>query len=988
MPRRISIVAIIWLFIITIPNFGQIRNFGVEKLTTNEGLAHNTVECIFKDSEGFVWIGTQYGLNQFNGYSLKTFRKNYNDSTTISGNRISAIVEDAYGNLWIGTSHGLNLFHRDVEKFTRYYEKNEIGKLASDNITTLKNIEGKLWVGTDKGLFLYDEEKDIFIPYLPEREDSTFRNLLIYDVIKTQEGKILISSDNNCIHELNPETKSFSPIYYQRAKGLKRNYRKNMIEDSNGYIWISAYQHGLVKLNITTLESQNYNTRNSNIQTDLLNGRLIIDHDMIWLTTDGRGIGVYNLQTDSFNSFDQLYPLLSEKIDDKFYSVYKDNEGIIWLGSFNNGVTMLNPNSQKFENTCINYELSHFYGQSVLAMYEDTTQTLWIGTDGNGLFALDGKIIKHYIQDVSNTNTINSNRIVSINEDANGNIIAGAYNGGLNVINPNTAEIKTFAPNHPVNSISGPHVWSICKESDTKIWLGFLGEGVNLYNSINQTFIDYGPSTDNFNRVNHGKIHCIMTDSDGDVWFGTEGAGVNILDKETRTMFYSLPAPNVNALQQNEVYSIYQDKSGIIWLATDDGGLYRYSKPDRILTHISLTDVTNNNMVQSIIVGRRHELWLGLNRGLIRLDTDSYTCTYYDIGEGLPGNICNRNSILKLNNGHILIGTTQGVVAFHPDSIKVNQFTPKPYLSGIKLDNTPINIGEKVNNRILLPKHINKTNALELNSKENIFTIEFGAFSYTLSDECHFQYILKGFERDWKTVDASQRFATYTNLAPGAYTFKLKASNNDGIYNNYIKSIDITVLPNFYQSNLFKVILGISLSIILYVVYRIAIYQKLKRQTEKQLIAENRVIQLEKENIEQKLNQQAFSIIQRNKSLLFVKKKLGFIGKRLDEKNRVAVQDLISHIDNELNEERDWKKIEPRLDSVYNNFLTHLQTNFPKLTQTELRLCAYIRMGLTTKEITEIMQKSLKAVENDRYRLRKKLEIPPENSLKSHLLNI
>ena len=988
--NRSALLILSIICISTLNSFARKTNYHQNHLTIDEGLAHNSIECIFKDSEGFVWIGTQYGLNRYDGFEIKTYRKNYSDSNSLSSNRIICISEDKDGHLWIGTNNGLNRYNKSTGEFTRFYSTDNYESIPDDRILTLKNIKGTLWIGTNEGLARFNYEKNNFKRFIPRRSDTSFSSLIIYDIIETKTGEIYIASNNNCLHKLNQSNNKFIPVYYSRDLSLMSNYRKHMVEDQNGNIWISAAYHGLARFNYKTKHSEILTPQNSSLNTVLLNGKLKLSPDnKLWLTSDGFGIIVYDISGNKFNSVQEEIENSNIVLNNKVYSILFDNQNIIWLGSFIDGVTILDPNPQKF--TTLDTKKSNngaLSGNSVLGIFEDSKGNIWVGTDGDGLFKFDttGNLtqFKHKPSDI---NSLSANRIVCINEDNEGNILLGSYTGGFITYNPTSKKFTRYAPGQSERSVSSHHVWTIYRESARKVWLGLLGNGIDLYNPQENTFTNLGPYSSKSISVNNVNINSIMKDKDGDIWFGTEGAGVNYLKSDAQQMSYSLPPPNSDKLNESVVRVIYQDSNGIIWFATGDGGLSRYDKDSGDFKYLPLTG-TKSNVVLSIIEDGNKNLWLGTGNGLIQFNLLTEKFRHYTTNDGLQGNMCNRNSMIRLRNGNILIGTTNGLSLFNPDRLSTNHFTPKAILSKLRIQNKPVHINDTINGRIVLSKHLSATEDLTLKPKDKTFSIEFAAINHTLPQLGKFKYKLVGFEDDWNISNVDRRYATYTNLDPGKYTFKVIASNSDGIWSDYEKSINITVLPTFWRTVWFKSILFVVLFILFLTIYKYLLAEREKQYKREKEADEKKIIHLEKEKLEAELNNQTFNVIERNKTLVALRRRLSILTKRVDKKNEETLLDIIAQINKELKEEKDWKHIEPRLDKVYNNFMTTLKHKHNDLTISELRIAAYVRMGLSTKEISEIMQKTTKAVENDRYRLRKKLDITSNSSLKKYLLDL
>ena len=973
--------------------FSKGQNYYSKQLTINDGISHNTIETVFQDSDGFMWFATHNGLNRYDGYQIKTYQNDSSDEYSISDNRLSCINEDLRGNLWIGTSgNGVNKFNKETEKFERYQSNRSKYSLPSDVINNVKIFaNSSIWVCTNNGLAKYNEKENNFTNYFLDFNEYGNNSFIVYDVLKSSSGDIYVASDHDYIFKLNQENGKFSRVYYSRDQNLNGNYRKHIVEDAKGNLWISGFSHGLVKFNPQTGKSKLFSQSNSKLKTDLLNGNLVIHKNKLWIATDGQGIIIYDLLSSEFSSFENTPDNENSIYNRKIYSIYIDNQDVIWIGTFNEGVNILNPNPLKFSTlkTQLNKDFS-LEGYSVLSIFEDSKNNLWIGTDGDGLFRYSKEgSIKQYKREPNNPNSLSANRIVCLNQDKYGNLLLGTYTGGLVIFNPEQNKFTRYL-HDPTNihSIASNHVWNIFIDSKERIWVGLLGSGLDLFDPARKQFIHYGPNTNNYNRINHDNVMGIIEDKDGDIWFGTEGRGVNILYNQSNQMFHSIHQSENKRLSNNNVRCLYEDSYGIIWLGTGNGGLNQYDKKTQSLDFFNMTDGLPSNIIYSIIEDNKQNLWLGTAYGLSKFNTKDNTFRNYDIKDGLLSYVCNRNAIYRKNDGTILVGSTNGLNVFHPDSINDITNTPNAFFTNLRIDNTIVNIGDTINGRVVLTKNLNYTNEIIIEPKDKIFTIEFAAKTFTLPEKCWFKYKLEGFDKNWKTTQASRQHITYTNLNPGDYIFQVKASNSDGLWSDYEAKMNITVLPSFWQSIWFKLVIVFCILIIFYAWYKFKLSVKEKQFLIEKEEQNKQITGLEKEKLEGELNNQTFNILSRNRTLLKHKRRLSLLANKVDEKTKNTLLDIVSEIDQEINEEKDWKHIEPRLDKVYNNFMTILKGKHANLTQSELRIAAYVRMGLSTKEISELMQKTTKAIDNDRYRLRKKLDILQNNSLKSYLLDL
>jgi hypothetical protein len=344
--------------------------------------------------------------------------------------------------------------------------------------------------------------------------------------------------------------------------------------------------------------------------------------------------------------------------------------------------------------------------------------------------------------------------------------------------------------------------------------------------------------------------------------------------------------------------------------------------------------------------------------------------------------------MLRLSDGRILAGTVSGLDIIDPGNMVLNQNVPRVVLTRLEIMNEQIIPGKVFNDRVILEHQITYTEEIVLKHTDKIFTIEFGALNFTHPEKCDFQYMLEGFDEEWVLTSSTRRYATYSNLKPGTYIFKVKASNNDGKWGFNTRELTIEVEPPFWATWWF--ILAISAAVIALVLFiyltRLNAYKDAFQK--KQALQEKRIVELEKENLEMELKKLTFFRLNRNRNLLELKNRLEGISRKALEPVKARLEDVINEIDHEITSDTDWKLIEPRLDLTYDNFLTKLRDRHADLTLSEMKIAAYVRMNLSNKEMAEYMHKTVRAVENDRYRLRKKLGLDPSDSLREYLSSL
>jgi ligand-binding sensor domain-containing protein/DNA-binding CsgD family transcriptional regulator len=959
-------------------------------LTQRNGLSHNNIECIFKDSDGFMWFGTRNGLCRFDGYDIKVFRSSP-DRNSLSGDRILAINEDRQGNLWIGTyANGLNKFEKRKGRFIRYGEEKSLGT----RINRIKVLsDGSVWICSNYGLAVYIPESDSFKVYHsrpgnPHSLNSSYIN----DIIETAKGEVYVATDADAIQRFDRVKDEFISVSYKRDPSLNNNYRKRIAEDKQGVLWISANLHGLCSYDPQSGTSDIYTKDRGQLSTDVLNGDMAFDpYGDLWICTDGGGINVLDVKTRKFSYIKNTPGLEDCLSSDHIYTVYFDDHNTVWVGTFNDGINYYDPGHYKFNSYLETPgDLQVFKNKSVISLYQDKKHRIWIGTDGDGLYMFDASGHLHnYRYQPGNNNSVPTNVITSISEDYEGHILIGTYSGGLVLYSPESNVFNRFTLSQGSEPrISSLNVWEILPDSRKRIWLGLLGTGVDLYDPVRKSFINYGPNATRPDRIDFQNVMAIMEDAGGDIWFGTEGRGLFVLDGETSRIYRLANDTAKNVATQGVIKCLYQDRLGFIWIGTEGDGLYRYERKTGDWLHFTEKTGLFNNIVQSILEDGQGNLWLGTSNGLGYFNSSSATSKQFVSEDGLSGNEFNPGVMIQLADGRFMAGTTHGLDVFKPEDIKLNQNLPRIKFTSLEVLNQEVLPGQIVHNRIILDQSITYTRDLTLTNKEKTFSLEFAALNYTLPGKCRYCYKLEGFDESWNYTPSDRRRASYSNLPPGEYTFRVRASNNDGKWGNNDAMISLRILPPWYNTWWFRILIAMVLLSVVYFIYsyRLNIHKDHFRQ--KQMEQERKIMHLEKDKLESELQKLTFHILNRNRALIEQKNRLLGLSVKAREVVRTGLLDIINKIDEELTDDKDWVHIEPQLDKVYNNFVTRLKEKHPDLTLSEIKIAAYVRMNLSTKEISEFMHKTIRAVENDRYRLRKKIGLETNDSLQHYLSNL
>ncbi len=789
--------------------------YNFTSIDINQGLSHNQIHCIFKDSQGFLWIGTNSGLNRFDGYTFKIFRHIPSDSTSLIDNRIQRIFEDHTGKLWITLMNSFVIYDPAIEKFT--YDNELLHKNIKIPVASVSRIlqdnNKNIWFICDQnGIFIYLWEKDSIVNIQHNSEDTTsLQNGPISSVVTDSDGNIWLIGFNGILEKLDKNT--FKVLY--RTRFLQRKYTEqrslNLYIDRDDDVWIysGSSDEGvyLFESNSGNYKHFHQNSGSYSLNNDIVSCIVQDDAGIIWVGTDHGGINLIDKRDLSIriiqNNPDDSRSLSQNSIT----TLYKDNEGIIWAGTFKKGVCYYHPNLYKFklfQHQPNNPNSLPF--NDVNCFQEDEIGNLWIGTNGGGLVYFDrqNNTFRSFKHDIYNPQSLSYDVIVSMFYDTDRILWVGTFYGGLNRFDGKSFRHYLNNPANP-NSLSNNRVWEIFEDSEKNLWIGTLGGGLDLFDRKNETFRHYR-SEDSTSIYSNFILH-ITEDEQRNIWIGTAN-GVDCYSPSNQTFtHYSNNPANKNSLSHNVVSSIVADSRKLIWMATQEG-LNIFSPETHIFYHYYKSDGLPDNNILALIEDDQGNIWASTNSGItstsiIQQDAENgikLKFTNYSESDGLQGKEFNEGVVLKTRRGELIFGGPDGFNIIDPFSLTFNTKPPDVVITNFQIFNKNIEIGQKMNGRIILEKSITQTPEIWLRHFEDVISIEFTALNYIHPEKNYYEYMLEGFNREWMQASSSERKATYTNLDPGEYTFRVRASNNDNLWNNEGASLKILVRPPFWKT--------------------------------------------------------------------------------------------------------------------------------------------------------------------------------------------
>lgn len=831
------------LFLLAAPYYLFAQEYRFAHIDASDGLSHNHISCIFKDKTGFLWIGTQSGLNRFDGNSIKVFRNDPADSTTIRDNIVANIFEMPDGKMGMITGAGFCLYDPTHEKFTAelssvrsayHVDPEVVSNVFNDGI-------GNYWfILRDSGLTCYDKEKKhaMFLRNNPA-DTTTICSNTVSSISRNQDGSYWLVHANGILEKIRLNGSQYKVVYrsydLQKQSHLKnRSNVYNLLVDSDGDLWLNVKYDNIgiyyIDLRKNKIHHIDENSIPGKLNKNLVSGIVQDNKGLIWVATDHGGINVIDKKNFSVRYISHDPENKSSLVHNSITSFYKDQEGIIWIGTYKKGLNYYHENIIRFPLYGRYSEPFRLPYEDINRFVEDDKGNLWIGTNGGGLIYFDRKTGKFttFKHDPDDPNSLSSDVIVSLCLDHEKKLWIGTFYGGLNCYDGKKFIHFLHDPADP-KSLSGRSVWEIFEDSQKRLWIGTLDGGPNLLERETGTFTQFyygGPP----NGIVSPYVSAIAEDAEGNIWIGSSN-GIDVLMKKSNTFEHFGSGKNdTSTLLSEIVMDIKPDSRGRIWVGTKSG-LSLFDKGTKTFRTFTDKDGLPDNFILTILEDEQGDLWLGTSNGLshVRVGTGAIshlTCKNYNEADGLQGMQFNENAAFRTRSGELLFGGASGFNIFKPDQLGQNRNKPTVIFSDFQLFNKSIKPGESIDGNVLLSSSIVQAPDIVLPASKNVFSIEFSTLSFFQPGKNIYKYRLEGFNDDWLLADDKSRRVTFTNLDAGDYTLRVIAANNDGIWSDREARLHLKVLPPFWKSNV---------ALIMYIVVVIAalvIIRKIIQQRE------------------------------------------------------------------------------------------------------------------------------------------------------------
>ncbi|MDN5217254.1 two-component regulator propeller domain-containing protein [Fulvivirgaceae bacterium BMA12] len=808
-------ILLTFLLFLSIQSHSQwLEDLKFKHISLEEGLSNGLVQCVIQDKKGYIWIGTDDGLNRYNGHDFVVYRHDPAISGSIVSNAIRDLLEDRKGRLWVATEGGLEMYDRTLDRFVHFKgEKNTTVQ------TVYEDRHGTLWVGTTRGLAILSETTNeleyfnIVINNLQFVKPFSDLNFSVNVILEAGDDNIIIGTGNGLLI-LDRETQKFEWLknVENDENSLPGNPITSMVVDSPNRLWISTDGGGMGTLDLTNRKFEPFSLKDKKILS-----LFIDDHRSLWVGTQQSGllrILLDSVQNPGYH-YDR-YKAMESQGSLSYRTVttfFQDQEKNMWIGTYGDGINFVSAHPRFFNTiqripSLVN-TLTH---KKVWGLCEDADGNIWIGTDGGGVnfYDVKAKSLSYYDHTPADQNSISDHAILSAARDLNGRLWFGTYAGGLNRFDPKNQTFKRYQHSKTdTSSLGSNDVRVIFPDSKGNLWLGTNQGGLNLFDNESGHFRRYTTAN---SKISGNDIRSIYEDKKGRLWIGTYQNGFNQFYNGKFANFWIDGLENA-ASNYNTIFSICEDSVGNIWLGTYGSGLVKFSPDSKKIKIYTEKHGLANNTVHAIVPDSHGNFWITTNNGISRFNLKKERFKNFDTNDGLPGSVFNNGSWLKSSSGTIYFGSLNGLVYFDPSSMYNSSLDPPDVaLEGLRIFNKEIKPTDDKN--VILYSEFHKNGQISLNYQQSVFTIDYTALGFARPRKVQYAYRLAGIEKDWNYVGA-QVSATYTTLPPGEYIFSVMASYDGLNWTSPPRNLKIAISPapwkTWWAYTLYMLVIAVAL---------------------------------------------------------------------------------------------------------------------------------------------------------------------------------
>ncbi|WP_321436198.1 two-component regulator propeller domain-containing protein [uncultured Bacteroides sp.] len=787
--KKVHLIILPFIFFLTsLSSYAQpdfFTKYYFKNLNIRDGLSQSTVNAILQDSKGFMWFGTKDGLNRYDGLSFRVFKFDANTKKSIGNNFITALYEDQKGNIFVGTDAGLYIYSPITDSFKRFLLRSAQGTSIEHSVTSIiSDKKGGIWISVDsQGLFYYESTRETLINYFPGKSKKIISaNITRFWFDDNGICWLCLYDDN--LYYTKDHFKTLKPfVAADGSQPFKDDIINKLVSGPYHYLYVGSSKGGLKEIDLTTNKVRTLLLKDESGEIIYAREIAFYSKDELWVGSES-GLFIYHLKTGKFTHHTFVNGDPYSLSDNAIYSLYKDREGGMWIGSYFGGINYYPRQYTYFEKFYSSGNTNRDFGKRVREFCESNDGTIWIGTEDKGLFNYNPAT--GAIKPFTNPAIYHNVHGLCLDGDY---LWIGTFAKGLNRLNLKTKEIKSYHKGAGLNALSANDIFTICRSASGVLWIGTT-YGLMRYNR----------QTDDFTRIPelNGKfIYDIKEDTHGNLWLATYANGAyryDINKKKWKNYLYN--ENDNNSLPYNKVVSLFEDSQRQIWLTTQGRGFCKFNPDSETFTRYGSKDGLPNDVIYQIVEDENGMFWITTNAGLVRFNPQTRSSKVFTVANGLLGNQFNFRSGFKAKNGTIYLGSIDGFISFNPETFSDNKYIPYVAITDFLLFNKPVPVGEEDSP---LKTSITYSDAIVLDADQNSFSLRIAALSYQAPQMNRLMYKLEGFDKEWLSVTGNS-LITYSNLEYGDYVFRVRASNSDGVWNNKETTLHIKIRPPFYLS--------------------------------------------------------------------------------------------------------------------------------------------------------------------------------------------
>jgi ligand-binding sensor domain-containing protein len=798
--------------------------------TADHGLSQHNISSIIQDSLGFMWYGTHDGFNKFDGYKFIAYKHDPKNKNSLVSDDISCLAVEKSGMIWIGTRmKGINKYNPYTGVFTVFQHNNADRNSISSNIISslyVDSLHYLLWIGTNKGMDVLDFKTEKITHYVHNAKDATsLSDDKVTSIKMDKKGIVWVGTEGGGLNSFNYKEGFFKAYRHveNNTNTISSDKIRDVFADKKNTIWI-ATASGLSNLNTETgaiavfrHDEKNANSISSNNVTSVYQDK----YGKIWAGTANEGLCVYYPQSGKFFLYSHEKEVPNSLSSNRINTVSQGRSGMFWAGTSDGGLNSFNPKSLKF-NLSTPIPKSENVNDGISCMYIDEKNNLLLGTKEKGLYVYNTEtnVVINCARENKSRNPVSGNSVNCFYKDKQGNLFVGTDNG-LNNFYCTSGKFNrvAFSKQNP-----GVKISCVIKDKNNLFWIGTKNKGIYTYDERNGATSHYDYLESIAGSVAENNVKCVIEDKAGNIWIGTYGVGLHKFDRATgKFIIYRSDDTTKHPIGGNFINYMFEDSKGTLWISTWGGGLNAFHPDKNEFTCYTIQEGLPNNSLNAILEDKNKNLWVGTANGICRLTFDKdkiQQCRIFDLVDGLPAVEFYESVACANEAGKMFFTCKKGIISFHPDSLKNNPYKPPVIITDFLLFNKPILPNDSTG---ILKTSVSVTDKMFLAHNQNSFSFEFTAISFINPYKNKYAYKLEGFDKEWNYHNAQNRIAAYTNLSPGTYTFTVKASNNDGIWNEKGSSIVIHINSPYWKSWWFIVLCSMAGTVIAYLIYNVKV---------------------------------------------------------------------------------------------------------------------------------------------------------------------